>query len=68
MKTFQEFIVELTYHSISKEKERKIKKKIAAAKREEIEASKSGDFAAAARHNQRQRAMRDRVKISDLPF
>ncbi len=68
MKTFKEFIVELTYHTISKEKERKIKKQITSAKKSEKEASQEGNFDAAARHNQRQRAMRDRKKISDLPY
>jgi hypothetical protein len=68
MKTFQEFISELTYHSISKEKEKRINKQRTAAKKSAKEASQSGDFEAAAKHDQRQRAMRDRVKRSDLPF
>jgi hypothetical protein len=68
MKTFREFIIELTYRSISKEKEKLIKKQITAAKKSEKEASNQGDFDTAARHNQRQRAMRDRKKISDLPY
>jgi len=68
MKTFKEFIVELTYHSISKEKQNKIKKQITAAKKSEKKASEEGDFDAVARHNQRQRAMRDRKKRSDLPY
>ena len=68
MKTFQEFISELTYHSISKEKEKRINKQRTSAKKSAKKASESGDFEAAARHDQRSRAMRDRVKRSDLPF
>ena len=39
-----------------------------AAKKSAKKASESGDFDAAARHDQRSRGMRDRTKISDLPF
>jgi uncharacterized membrane protein (DUF106 family) len=68
MKSFREFIVELTYKAIDKEKESRIKKQITAAKKSSKEASKSGDFDAAARHDQRQRAMKSKVKRSDLPY
>ena len=68
MKSFREFIVELTYRAISKEKESRIKKQMTAAKKSSNEASKKGDFDAAARHDQRQRAMKSRVKRSDLPY
>ena len=68
MKTFRQFVSEMSYQGFSKEKESKIKKQITAAKKAAKEASKKGDFDAAARHDQRYRAMRDRVKRSELPF
>ena len=68
MKTFREFVVEMSYQGISKEKESRIKKQITAAKKLEKKASEEGNFDTAARHNQRQRAMRDRKKRSELPY
>jgi hypothetical protein len=68
MKTFQEFVEGMSYQAISKEKESRIKKQMTAAKKSEKEASQKGDFEASARHNQRQRAMKSRVKRSDLPY
>lgn len=68
MKTFQQFIAEMAYKGMSKEKEGRIKKQMTAAKKSEKKASQEGDFEAAARHDERHRAMRDRVKRSDLPF
>jgi len=68
MKTFQEFVTEMSYQGMSKEKEARIKKQMTRAKKSEKEASQKGDFEAAARHDERHRAMRDRVKRSDLPF
>ena len=68
MKTFQEFIVEMSYKAIDKEKESRIKKKISAAKKSSKEASKTGDFESAARHDERSRAMKSKVKRSDLPY
>jgi hypothetical protein len=68
MKTFKDFISEMSYQGMSKEKENRIKKQITAAKKSEKEASQKGDFEASARHNQRQRAMKSRVKRSDLSF
>ena len=68
MKTFQEFVAEMSYQPVSKEKESRIKKQITAAKKSSKEASKTGDFDAAAKHDQRSRAMKGRVKRSDLPF
>jgi len=68
MKTFQEFVAEMSYQGMSKEKESLIKKQITAAKKSSKESSQSGDFEAASRHDQRQRAMKKRVKRSDLPY
>ena len=68
MKTFQEFIFEMSYQGMSKEKEARIKKQMTRAQKSEKEASKRGDFEAASRHDERRRAMRDRVKRSDLSF
>jgi hypothetical protein len=68
MKTFQEFVAEMSYQPVSKEKESRIKKQMTAAKKSSKEASKTGDFEAAARHDERQRAMKSRVKRSDLPY
>lgn len=68
MKTFQEFVTEMAYKGMNKEKESRIKKQMTAAKKSEKKASQEGDFEAAARHDERHRAMRDRVKRSDLPF
>jgi hypothetical protein len=68
MKTFQEFVAEMAYKGMSKEKESRIKKQMTAAKKSEKKASQEGDFEAAARHDERHRAMRDRVKRKDLPF
>jgi hypothetical protein len=68
MKTFQEFVSEMSYQGMSKDKERKIKKQITAAKKLEKEASQKGDFETATRHNERSRAMKNRVKRSDLSF
>jgi uncharacterized membrane protein (DUF106 family) len=50
MKTFQEFVEGMSYQAISKEKESRIKKQMTAAKKSSKEASKKGDFDAAARH------------------
>ena len=68
MKTFKEFVSEMSYQGMSKDKERKIKKQITAAKKLEKEASQKGDFETAAKHNERSRAMKNRVKRSDLSF
>jgi len=68
MKTFKEFVFEMSYQGMSKDKERKIKKQITAAKKLEKEASQKGDFETAAKHNERSRAMKNRVKRSDLSF
>mgnify|MGYP003338420121 CR=1 FL=1 len=68
MKTFNDFINEMSYQPVSKDKESRIKKQMTAAKKSSKEASKRGDFDAAARHDQRQKAMKDRVKRSDLPY
>jgi hypothetical protein len=68
MKTFQEFVAEMAYKGMSKETESRIKKQMTAAKKSEKKASQEGDFEAAARHDERHRAMRDRVKRKDLPF
>ena len=68
MKTFQDFVAEMSYQPVSKEKESRIKKQMTAAKKSSKEASKRGDFDAAARHDQRQRAMKSKVKRSDLPY
>ncbi len=68
MKTFQEFVAEMSYQGMSKEKESHIKKQMTAAKKSAKKASQSGDFEAAARHDQRSRAMKGRIKRSDLPF
>lgn len=68
MKTFQEFVVEMSYKGMSKEKESRIKKQMTAAKKSAKKASSEGDYEASARHDERHRAMRDRVKRSDLPF
>lgn len=68
MKTFQQFIYEMSYRGMSKDKENKIKRQMTAAKKSEKTASKKGDFEAAERHDTRYRAMRDRVKKSDLSF
>jgi hypothetical protein len=68
MKTFQEFISEMSYQGMSKERENRIKKQMTAAKKSQKKASKSGDIDAEVRHDERYRSMRDRVKRSDLPF
>jgi hypothetical protein len=68
MKTFQEFVAEMSYQPVSKERERRIKKQISAAKKTSKEASKTGDFESASRHDERSRAMKDKVKRSDLPY
>ena len=68
MKTFRDFISEMSYQGMSREKEARIKKQMTAAKKSKKEASKSGDIDAEVRHDERYRAMRDRVKRSDLPF
>ena len=68
MKSFKEFISEMSYQGMSKEKEKRIKNQMTAAKKSAKEASKRGDFDAAERHDERHMAMRDRVKRSDLPF
>jgi hypothetical protein len=68
MKTFSEFVAEMSYQGMSKERESRIKKQMTAAKKSAKEASQSGDFEAAARHDQRQRAMKSRVKRSDLSY
>jgi hypothetical protein len=68
MKTFREFISEMSYQGMSKEKESRIKKQMTAAKKSKKKASQSGDIDAEVRHDERYRAMRDRVKRSDLPF
>jgi hypothetical protein len=68
MKTFQQFIYEMSYRGMSQDRENRIKKQITAAKKSEKAASKEGDFEAADRHNMRYRAMKSRVKKSDLPF
>ena len=68
MKTFQEFVSEMSYQGMSKDKERKIKKQITAAKKSSKEASKNGDFESAAKHDERSRAMKAKVKRSDLPY
>lgn len=68
MKTFQEFVAEMAYKGMSKETESRIKKQMTAAKKSEKKASQEGDFEAASRHDERHRAMRDRVKRKDLPF
>ena len=53
---------------MSKDTESRIKKQITRAQKSEKEASQRGDIEAATRHDERRRAMRDRVKRSDLPF
>ena len=68
MKTFREFISEMSYQGMSKEKESRIKKQMTAAKKSKKKASQNGDIDAEVRHDERYRAMRDRVKRSDLPF
>ena len=68
MKTFRQFIYEMSYQGMSTEKEKRIKKQMTAAKKSKKEASKSGDIDAEVRHDERYRAMRDRVKRSDLRF
>ena len=68
MKTFQEFISEMSYQGMSKEKEARIKKQMTAAKKSAKQALQKGDIDASARHDERSRAMRDRVKRSDLRF
>jgi hypothetical protein len=68
MKTFQEFISEMSYRGMSKDKESRIKKQMTRAQKSEKEASQRGDIEAATRHDERRRAMRDKVKRSDLPF
>ena len=68
MKTFKDFIFEMSYQGMSKDKESRIKKQMTAAKKSMKAASKSGDIDAEARHDERYRAMRDRVKRSDLKF
>ena len=68
MKTFSEFVVEMSYQGMSKERESRIKKQMTAAKKSSKEASQSGDFEAAARHDERSRAMKAKVKRSDLPY
>lgn len=68
MKTFQQFIAEMAYKGMSKEKESRIKKQMTAAKKSAKKSSQEGDYETAERHDQRHRAMRDRVKRSDLPF
>jgi hypothetical protein len=68
MKTFKDFISEMSYQGMSKEREGRIKKQMTAAKKSAKKASQKGDIAASARHDERHRAMRDRVKRSDLPF
>ena len=68
MKTFQEFVAEMSYQPVSKERERRIKKQISAAKKTSKEASKTGDFESAAKHDERSRAMKAKVKRSDLPY
>jgi hypothetical protein len=68
MKSFQEFVSEMSYQGMSREKESKIKKQMTAAKKSKKDASKSGDIDAEVRHDERYRAMRDRVKRSDLRF
>jgi hypothetical protein len=68
MKTFRQFIYEMSYQGMSKEKENRIKKQMTAAKKSRNKASKSRDIEAEVRHDQRYRAMRDRVKRKDLPF
>jgi hypothetical protein len=68
MKTFGEFVVEMSYQGMSKERESRIKKQMTAAKKSSKEASQSGDFEAAARHDERSRAMKSKVKRSDLPY
>jgi protein-arginine kinase activator protein McsA len=68
MKTFQDFVAEMSYQPVSKEKESRIKKQMTAAKKSSKDASKTGDFEAAARHDERSRAMKDKVKRSDLPY
>ena len=68
MKTFQEFVAEMSYQPVSKERESRIKKQITAAKKSSKEASKTGDFEAAARHDERSRAMKAKVKRSNLPY
>jgi|DEB0MinimDraft_6_1074348.scaffolds.fasta_scaffold612682_1 hypothetical protein len=68
MKTFQEFVAEMSYKPVSKDKESLIKKQMTAAKKSSKEASKTGDFESAARHDERSRAMKSRVKRSDLPY
>ena len=58
----------MSYQGMGKEREGRIKKQMTAAKKSEKKASKEGDFEAAERHDERHRAMRDRVKRSDLSF
>lgn len=68
MKTYKEFISEMSYQGMSKEKESRIKKQMTAANKSKKQASKSGDIDAEVRHDERYRAMRDRVKRSELRF
>ena len=68
MKTFQEFVVEMSYQPVSKKRESLIKKQMTAAKKALKKASEQGDFESAARHDERSRAMKSRVKRSDLPY
>jgi hypothetical protein len=64
----EEIVAEMSYQPVSKEKESRIKKQMTAAKKSSKEASKTGDFEAAARHDERSRAMKAKVKRSDLPY
>ena len=68
MKTYKEFISEMSYQGMSKEKESRIKKQMTAANKSKKQASKSGDIDAEVRHDERYRSMRDRVKRSELRF
>jgi len=68
MKTFQQFISEMSYQGMSKQKEARIRNQMTRAQKSAKEASQRGDIEASARHDERSRAMRDRVKRSDLPF
>ena len=68
MKTFQEFVLEMSYQGMSGERESRIKKQMTAAKKSKKKASQSGDIEGEVRHDERYRAMRDRVKRSELPF
>ena len=68
MKTYKEFISEMSYQGMSKEKESRIKKHMTAANKSKKQASKSGDIDAEVRHDERYRSMRDRVKRSELRF